>query len=76
MTIYMHDELKDAWKAIQEGGMKEAAVKRLVAVPISEEEATRLGKEKWDDPEFRNAKITEWTIFAQDKYKDAIKLAK
>jgi len=76
MTIDMHSELKDAWKAIQEGGMKDAAVKRLVAVPISEEEAIRLGKEKWSDPEFRNAKITEWTIFAQDKYKDAIKLAK
>lgn len=76
MTIDMHDELKDAWKAIQEGGMKDEAIKRLVAVPISEEEAARLGKEKWDDPEFRNAKITEWTIFAQDKYKDAIKLAK
>ncbi len=75
MTIDMHDELVDAWKAVQEGGMKDAAVKRLVAVPISEEEAARLGNEKWDDPEFKNAKIAEWTRFAQDKYKDAKKLA-
>ncbi len=76
MTIDMHDELVKAWKAVRKGGMKDAAVKRLVAVPISEEEAVRLGKEKWDDQEFRNAKIAEWTRFASEKYKDAAKLAK
>lgn len=76
MTIDMHDELVKAWKAIKKGGMKEAAVKKLVAVPISEDEAVRLGKEKWGDPEFRNTTITDWTKFAQKKYKDAEKLAK
>ncbi len=76
MTIDMHDELVEAWKAIIEGGMKEAAIKRLVALPISEAEAVRLGKEEWDDPEFRNTTIGEWTRFAQDKYRDAAKLAK
>ena len=76
MTIDMHDELMDAWKATIEGGMKEAAVERLAAVPISEDEVSSLGKEKWDDPEFRNTKIAEWTRFAQDKYTDAAKLAK
>jgi len=76
MTIDMHDELVKAWKAVRKGGMKDAALKRLVAVPISEEEAARLGKEKWDDPEFRNAKIAEWTRFAKDKYKEAEKLAR
>jgi len=75
MTIDMHDELMKAWKAVRKGGMKDAAVKRLVAVPISEEEAVRLGKEKWDDQKFRNAKIAEWTGFAREKYKDAAKLA-
>ena len=75
MTIDMHDELVKAWEAIKKGGMKDAAVKRLVAVPVSEEEAVRLEKEEWDDPEFRNTRIAEWTRFAQDKYKDAIKLA-
>jgi len=76
MTIDMHDELMKAWKAVREGGMKDAAVKRLVALPITEEEAVRLGKEKWDDQEFRNAKIAEWTRFAKEKYKDAEKLAR
>jgi hypothetical protein len=76
MTIDMHDELVKAWKAVRKGGMKDAAVKRLVAIPISEEEAVRLGKEKWDDQEFRNAKIAEWTRFAKDKYKEAEKLAR
>ncbi len=76
MTIDMHDELMKAWKAVRKGGMKDAAVKRLVAVPISEAEAARLGKEKWDDPEFRNTMLAEWVIFAKEKYKAAEKLAK
>ncbi len=76
MTIDMHSELAKAWTSIRKGGMKDAAVKRLVAVPISEEEAVRLGKEKWDDQEFRNTKIAEWTRYAKDKYKEAEKLAR
>ena len=75
MTIDMHEELTKAWKAVKKGGMKDAAVKRLVAVPISEEEGIRLGKEKWDDPEFRNTKLSEWIKFAGKKYKEAEKLA-
>ena len=76
MDIDMHKELMKAWEAIIKGKMKDAAVKRLVAVPISEEEASRLGREKWDDQEFRNNKIGEWTRFAKAKYKEAAKLAK
>ena len=76
MTIDMHDELVSAWEDIREGGMKDAAMEKLVAVPISEEEASSLGKEKWDDQEFRNARITEWTRFAGNKYKEAAKLAR
>ena len=76
MTIDMHDELMKAWESIKKGDMKDAAVKRLVAVPISEDEAVRLGKEKWGDQEFRNTKIAEWTRFAKEKYKDAAKLAR
>jgi hypothetical protein len=76
MDIDMHEELMKAWEAIIKGKMKDVAVKRLVAVPISEEEASRLGREKWDDQEFRNNKIGEWTRFARDKYKEAAKLAK
>lgn len=76
MTVDMHAELVKAWEAVRKGGMKEAAVKQLVAVPITEEEAIRLGKEKWDDQTLRNTKIAEWTKFAQKKYKVAMSLAR
>jgi ABC-type Fe3+ transport system substrate-binding protein len=76
MTIDMHDELMKAWKDVRESGMKDDATKRLVAVPISEDEAVRLGEEKWDDQEFRNTKIAEWTRFAKEKYEDAARLAR
>ncbi|MBD3184960.1 extracellular solute-binding protein, partial [Candidatus Poribacteria bacterium] len=54
MTIDMHEELVDAWKDVRKGGMKEAALKKLTAVPITEEEAIQLAKEKWDNQTFRN----------------------
>ena len=35
-----------------------------------------LGKEKWDDAEFRNNKLSEWIKFAQKKYEEAEELSK
>jgi ABC-type Fe3+ transport system substrate-binding protein len=69
MTIDVHDDLAKAWEAVRKGGMNDAALKRLVAVPITEAEALNLGKGKWENQEFRNAKISEWTKFAKDKYR-------
>lgn len=76
LTIDVHSELVKAWDAIKKGGMKPEAVKKLVAVPATESEIIMLGKGKWENQEFRNAKIAEWTRFAKNKYKEAIKLSK
>ena len=76
MTIDVHDDLAKAWEAIRKGGMNDAALKKLVSVPITEAEALNIGKGRWENQEFRNAKIAEWTRFAKDKYKEAEKLAK
>jgi ABC-type Fe3+ transport system substrate-binding protein len=76
MTIDVHDDLMKAWEAVRKGGMKPEAVKKLVSVPITETEVLTLGKGKWENQEFRNAKITEWIRFAKDKYKEATKLSK
>lgn len=75
LTIDVHNDLVKAWEAIRKGGMKEPAIKKLVEMPVTEAELLNMAK-KWDNQEFRNAKIAEWTRFAKEKYKEAAKLAK
>jgi ABC-type Fe3+ transport system substrate-binding protein len=76
LVIDTHDELVRAWKAVIKGGMKEEALAELVKVPITEDEAMRMARERWKDQAFRNTKITEWTNFARRKYARARKLAR
>ena len=76
MTIDVHDDLAKAWEAVKKGGMKPEALKKLVSVPITEAEVLNIGKGRWENQEFRNNKISEWSKFAKDKYKEAEKLAK
>lgn len=76
LTIDVHADLTKAWEAVKKGGMKPEAVKKLSSVPITEVELINIGKGKWENQEFRNAKIAEWVKFAKEKYKEAGKLAK
>jgi len=73
LLIDTHDDLVRAWRAMIRAGKVEAMSKDLTAIPISEQEILRLGKEKWDDPVFRNEKIAEWTEFARSKYKRIVR---
>lgn len=75
MIIDTHDALVQAWKAVIKGGMKEEALKELVKIPITEDEAMKLARERWKDQAFRNIKITEWTNFAREKYAKAKRMA-
>jgi len=65
--------LSRAWKAALVDGAAGGEFSRLAAMPVSEEEAMRLAREKWREPAFRNQKLNEWTQFARDKYRVAIK---
>jgi ABC-type Fe3+ transport system substrate-binding protein len=76
LTIDVHEDLVKAWEAVRKGGMKPEALKKLVSVPVSEAEIISIGKGRWENQEFRNAKIAEWVRFAKDKYKETGKLAK
>lgn len=65
--------LNQAWRAALADGLTSGELRRLAAVPISEEEAMRLAQEKWQDPAFRNQKLNEWAQFARAKYRVGIK---
>ena len=77
LVIDPHKDLVDAWKAINKSKDKEkreAAIRKLVELPITEEEAMRIAQNEWQMPDFRNAKLKEWRQFATQKFKAAKRL--
>lgn len=73
MIIENHDELKAAWRAVGhcEPKRRAALTRQLARVPVAENEALDLAREKWDDPVARNRVMLEWARFARIKY-DAV----
>ena len=64
-----HQALVAAWKKTMRGGDREAELARLGGMPVTEQEAARLASEgKWGDAEYRNRALTEWAVFARQKY--------
>ena len=61
--------LDQAWSTALADGLTDAEWERLASMPVSESEAMRLAREKWQDPAFRNQKLNEWALFARKKYR-------
>ena len=57
----------NAWEMAIREGITPASVRRLSAVPVSEEACGRLGA-RWRDSELRNKTLASWTDFARNKY--------
>lgn len=64
-VIDTHADLAKAWKRVAKRKNPAAA---LGAFPVSEKETMSLAA-KWDNAEFRNAKIASWLKTAGEKYK-------
>jgi len=74
LVIDQKNLLTQAWKeALDKGSLTEQHWQRLATMPISGEEALQLAKTRWQDPEFRNQKLNEWTHFARSKYMLGVK---
>ena len=67
MLIDSHLQLQNAWKMAIREGITPERVRRLSAVPVSEEACARLGA-RWRDSELRNKTLASWTDFARNKY--------
>jgi hypothetical protein len=67
LLVDSHRELVRAWKQVVERGVQEKNLRRLCAVPISEDEALELAG-RWGDPEIRNRTIAAWTAYTREKY--------
>jgi iron(III) transport system substrate-binding protein len=67
LIIDQKNILTRAWKEAS-AGANEKELQRLAAMPITGDEALTLAKTKWQDPVFRNQKLSEWIHFARSKY--------
>ena len=69
VLIELRSEVRDAWQAIVGRGLRDSEVRQFCAPPVTEQELADLSQKRWSDSAFRNAKITEWTNQARDRYK-------
>ena len=79
LVIDPHKDLVTAWKAInkcKDEQKREAAIEKLIQIPITAEEGLQIAPSKWKKPDYRNRKLNEWNRFARQKYRDALKLTK
>ena len=77
LVIDSHKDLVDAWRAINKSRdmeKREVAIRKLVELPITEEEAMRIAQSEWKRPDYRNTKLKEWRQFAKQKFNAAKKL--
>ncbi|MBM3263492.1 MAG: hypothetical protein FJY97_08730, partial [candidate division Zixibacteria bacterium] len=66
--IDAHRALRTRWqRAIEEGNTTET-LKRLAAMPVTEEEAIALGTGEWKDQAFRNRTLLAWGATLEQKY--------
>ena len=74
--VDLHAELKEAWKALNDGGRKPEALAEWNKLPFSEAEGLELAK-KLEAADREAHKITrEWTRLFKEKYARVKKLAK
>lgn len=69
MFVDVHDDLKAAWTAVIERGLRPAELIEFGRMPITEAEARDLSGAPWRNPSERHARKTEWQVWAQRKYR-------
>ncbi len=69
VLVELRSEVRDAWQAIIKRGLRDNEVRQFCAPPVTEQELATLSQTRWSDSAFRNAKITEWTNQARDRYR-------
>jgi ABC-type Fe3+ transport system substrate-binding protein len=69
VMIELRTELRDAWQGVIRRGLRPEDLRRFCAPPVTEAELAELSSTRWSDSAFRNAKITEWTNQARERYR-------
>ena len=66
--IDAHHQLRAVWQESIRQGKTREILPALAAMPVTEEEAEILSREKWRDQAFRNSMLLEWGRLADEKY--------
>jgi ABC-type Fe3+ transport system substrate-binding protein len=75
--VDLHPDLKAAWKALIDGGMKEAALAEWRRPPFSEADALQLARQLATGGERESRKITRgWTTQFREQYQRVQRLAR
>jgi len=77
LIIDFHKHLVSTWKLINECSIPEkrkAALNVLIQIPITEDEATKISIDGWEDQNLRNRKLKEWSDFTRRKFRLAKEL--
>ena len=75
LVVDFHKQLVSTWELINTCPIptkRKAALDILVRIPITEEEAMQISVNQWENQNFRNQKLKEWSDFTRKK----IRLAK
>ncbi|MBN1809279.1 MAG: extracellular solute-binding protein [Planctomycetes bacterium] len=68
-TIFdVHSELRSAWRIVGPAGDTDL-LKKFGECPVKEEDLAELARTKWRNPATRAAVMTEWTLFAKEKFR-------
>jgi hypothetical protein len=69
LLIDQHRELKAAWQKALASADPEGEMRKLSAVPVSEEEVMEMARNGlWTDATYKNKMLREWSDFARAKY--------
>lgn len=66
--IDAHNQLKSRWQQAIEEGNVDSVLPMLAAMPITEEEALDMGRNRWRDQAYRNRMLFDWTQMVEQKY--------
>jgi ABC-type Fe3+ transport system substrate-binding protein len=74
--VDQHKALRDAWKALIDGGMKSAALEEWKKLPFSEQDAVGLARKLEAGGLDAKRLIREWSRFYEQKYEQVRSLSK
>lgn len=69
LLVDTHTELQTAWRAVIKRGLRDADLRELGRVPLTEAEGLKLAAKEWKDPAIRNQRKIEWQQWALQKYR-------
>ena len=67
--IDVHDDLADAWRALNHLPPDDPRLRALLEPPVGEEELLRMAEERWKDAAFRADTVARWSDEAKNRYR-------